>query len=256
MPRKAATGKPAETAHFGDRVVTAEEKTSLVGSVFTSVAGRYDLMNDLMSGGLHRLWKRAFVAGLRPRGAERIVDLAGGTGDIAFKIAPRLDDAGLVTVIDINPAMIAAGRARAATRPGAGRIRWIVGDAERLPLASRSVDAVTIAFGIRNVTRIDHALGEIARVLRPGGRFHCLEMSRDVLPGLARLYDLYSFRVIPRIGAWVTGDAPSYRYFVESIRRFPAPGEFSAMIARAGLERVRQRPLAGGIVRIHSAWKV
>ncbi|GAB4176210.1 MAG: bifunctional demethylmenaquinone methyltransferase/2-methoxy-6-polyprenyl-1,4-benzoquinol methylase UbiE [Thalassobaculales bacterium] len=238
---------------FGFRTVAAAEKAGLVRGVFTRVAPRYDLMNDLMSLGVHRLWKRAFVDRLAPRPGMRLLDVAGGTGDIAFAAAAR--GAG-VTVCDLTESMVRVGRQRAAGRPGSERIDWLVGDAECLPVASASLDAYTIAFGLRNVTRIDAALAEARRVLRPGGRFLCLEFSRVAVPGLASLYDAYSFRLLPRLGEVVAGDRGAYEYLVESIRRFPDQQALAGRIAAAGLEQVQVRDLSGGIAAIHSAWRI
>ena len=250
-------GKASEkTTDFGYRRVAAGEKSALVRGVFDSVAGRYDLMNDLMSGGIHRLWKLDFVDRLNPRPGETILDVAGGTGDIALGIRERSAAASNVVVCDITQSMLAIGRDRAIDRGVLHGIEWLCGDAERLPIAGASVDAYTIAFGLRNVTDIDAALAEARRVLKPGGRFFCLEFSRIVLPALARLYDLYSFRVLPRIGALVANDRDAYQYLAESIRRFPAQQELLARIEGAGLERAKYRNLTGGIAAIHSAWRL
>jgi demethylmenaquinone methyltransferase/2-methoxy-6-polyprenyl-1,4-benzoquinol methylase len=236
---------------FGFRDVAPDEKTALVGDVFARVARRYDLMNDLMSGGLHRRWKDRFVAQVRPRADEAILDLAGGTGDIAFRL---VRSGAHVTVADINPEMLAVGRQRAAKR-GLTGLDWREANAEALPFDDGSFAAVTIAFGIRNVTHIDAALREAFRVLAWGGRFYCLEFSTTQWPGFARLYDLYSMQLVPRIGATVARDADAYRYLVESIRRFPDMDSFSAMIAEAGFARVKATPILGGAVAIHSGWK-
>ena len=237
---------------FGYRDVAPAEKTQLVGEVFSRVARRYDLMNDFMSGGLHRVWKRDFVARVQPRVGEAILDMAGGTGDIAFRMAVAGAD---VTVADINPEMLAVGRQRAEARGIAG-LSWSEENAESVNFADRSFDAYTIAFGIRNVTDIPAALREAHRVLRYGGRFFCLEFSQTEWPGFADVYDAYSHRVVPRIGHAVAGDADSYRYLVESIRRFPAMPEFERMIADAGFVRTSVRPILGGLVAIHGGWKV
>ncbi|MCA3248606.1 MAG: bifunctional demethylmenaquinone methyltransferase/2-methoxy-6-polyprenyl-1,4-benzoquinol methylase UbiE [Azospirillum sp.] len=237
-----------ETTHFGFREVPVAEKAKRVRAVFDSVAARYDLMNDLMSAGVHRLWKRAFVHEAAPRAGEAFLDLAGGTGDIAF----ALDDArARVRVCDINEAMLRQGRARAMLR----KLDWVTGDAMALPFAPATFDAATIAFGLRNVTDPDAALREIRRVLKPGGRFLCLEFSHVALPLLDKLYDVYSFSVLPRLGAWVAGDADSYRYLAESIRRFPPQAELARRMTQAGFARVRWRNLSGGIVAIHSGWR-
>ncbi len=256
-----------ETAAFGFRDVPRSEKSGLVRDLFESVAGRYDLMNDLMSGGIHRLWKARFVDWLDPRPGQRLLDVAGGTGDIALRVLERLGPlppgraSGQVVVCDLTEGMLRIGRDRATDRgwlpeQEAGRLVWLCGDAQALPLRERSVDAYTIAFGLRNVTDIDAALREARRVLRPGGRFLCLEFSRVVLPLFERLYDLYSFRVLPAMGGLVAGDSDAYRYLAESIRRFPTQEELSARIAASGLERVRYRNLSGGIAAIHSAWRI
>lgn len=240
---------------FGFRDVSAAEKTSLIQDVFGSVAGRYDLMNDLMSGGLHRLWKREMVDWLKPRPGTRLLDLAGGTGDIAFRCqaaAEGLD----VTVCDLSADMLAVGRDRAWNQGLVRGLHWVTANAQALPFPDRSFDACTIAFGIRNVAEIEAALGEINRVLRPGGRFMCLEFSPDVLPLLQRAYDLYSFRVIPVMGQAVTGDAESYQYLVESIRRFPPRARFAAMVDEAGFAGVRNRALTGGVAVLTSGWRV
>ena len=248
-----ASDAPApDTVSFGYRQVDPAEKTALVGGVFTRVARRYDLMNDFMSGGLHRLWKRDFVARVRPHTGEAILDMAGGTGDIAFRMA----QAGAhVTVADINPDMLGVGQERAAARGIAG-LTWAEENAERVSFADRSFDAYTIAFGIRNVTDVPAALREAHRVLRYGGRFFCLEFSQTEWPGFADIYDAYSQRVVPRIGHAVAGDAESYRYLVESIRRFPPMPAFAGMIADASFVRVKVEPILGGLVAIHSGWKI
>ena len=249
------------TASFGFREVSAEEKPSLVRNVFESVADRYDLMNDLMSGGIHRLWKSAMIDWLRPRAGQHFLDVAGGTGDIAFRIIERLGPAGSaaasrVVVCDLTPAMLSVGRDRAIDRGILSGIEWVNGDAEKLPFADRSFDAYTVAFGYRNVTHLDQALAEARRVLRPGGRLLCLEFSHVALPILDRLYDLYSFRVLPLLGQIVARDRPAYQYLVESIRRFPQQDELARRIAAAGFERVTFRNLTGGIAALHSAWRI
>jgi demethylmenaquinone methyltransferase/2-methoxy-6-polyprenyl-1,4-benzoquinol methylase len=238
--------------NFGDELVSPDEKTRRVGEVFSSVARRYDLMNDLMSGGLHRLWKDRFVARVKPRSGEAILDMAGGTGDVAFRMARR--GAG-VTVADINADMLAVGEERAKSRGIAG-LDWKVENAEALSFIGNSFDAYTIAFGIRNVTDIPAALREAYRVLRRGGRFCCLEFSTSDWPGFAQLYEAYSDRVIPRLGKAIADDEDSYRYLVESIRRFPKPEAFRSMIAEAGFIRTSAEPMLGGLVAIHSGWKI
>jgi len=245
---------PDSTTHFGFRDVAEADKASLVRGVFDSVAARYDLMNDLMSAGVHRLWKSTLIAEIAPRADERLLDVAGGTGDIATRY---LTAGGREAVIcDINAEMLNVGRDRAIDGGNLQQLTWVVGDAEKLPVAAASVDVYTIAFGLRNVTRIDAALREARRVLKPGGRFYCLEFSRVVLPVLDKLYDLYSFQVLPRLGQMVTGDRDAYQYLVESIRRFPPQDELAARIGDAGLERVRVRNLSGGIAAIHAAWRI
>ena len=253
-PSAAAAARPSDQPRvsLGFADVTPEEKTRAVTGIFERVAGRYDLMNDLMSAGLHRGWKDRFVAMVRPRPGERILDLAGGTGDIAFRLADRGAD---VTVSDINPAMLEVGRARAARR-GLDTLAFVEANAEALPFADRSFTAVTIAFGIRNVTDIPAALREAHRVLDWGGRFYCLEFSTCAWPGFARLYDLYSLKIVPEIGAVVAGDRDAYRYLVESIRRFPPMEAFSAMLRDAGFGQVAATPILGGAVAIHRGWKI
>jgi demethylmenaquinone methyltransferase/2-methoxy-6-polyprenyl-1,4-benzoquinol methylase len=241
---------------FGFEEVEPEAKAGLVKGVFDSVASRYDLMNDLMSGGVHRLWKEALIDWLAPRRGIEHLDVAGGTGDVAFRLLDRLRGEARVTLVDINLSMLAVGRDRALDRGWLGEIAWAAGDAQALPFPDRSFDAYTIAFGIRNVTRIDRALAEAYRVLRPGGRFLCLEFSRVTLPGLDRLYDAYSFNVLPQIGRVVARDAESYRYLAESIRNFPDQATFAALIAAAGFGQVRHRNLSGGIAAIHSGWRL
>ena len=247
----------AETTHFGFRDVPLGAKQAMVDDVFHSVANRYDLMNDLMSGGLHRAWKNALVAAVNPpKGrAFSLLDLAGGTGDVAFRVLAAGGTATRATVVDINPDMLDVGRDRAAAR-GLAAVSFVEGNAEALPFPDRSFDAVTIAFGIRNVPRIETALREAHRVLAIGGRFLCLEFSTVDVPRLDALYDFYSFNVIPALGRWVTGDAEAYRYLVESIRRFPRPESFAGMMQTAGLRRVSFRPLTGGVVALHSGWRL
>jgi demethylmenaquinone methyltransferase / 2-methoxy-6-polyprenyl-1,4-benzoquinol methylase len=240
-------------ADFGYRRVPEAEKASLVRDVFDSVAPRYDLMNDLMSLGVHRLWKDAVVDWLNPRPGMALLDVGGGTGDIAFRVLDR--GGGPVIVCDINQAMLEVGQDRAVDRGRLDGVSWIAGDAEDLPIADASVDAYTIAFCIRNVTHVERALAEARRVLKPGGRFMCLEFSRIAVPAMERLYDAYSLRLLPALGRVVAGDADSYRYLAESIRRFPDQETFAAMIADAGLDQVRHRNLSGGIAAIHSAWR-
>jgi len=246
------TDPAPKTVSFGYEQVDPQEKTRRVGEVFASVAKRYDIMNDLMSAGMHRLWKDDFVRALNPHAGERVLDMAGGTGDIAFRIAASGAD---VTVADINPHMLEVGRERA-TKKGLTGLEWREENAEILSFADRSFDAYTVAFGIRNVTDIPAALGEAHRVLKFGGRFFCLEFSTTEWPGFGEAYDLYSERLVPRIGQAVAGDADSYRYLIESIRRFPKMPEFAAMITAAGFANVKYRPILGGAVAIHSGWKI
>ncbi|MBP7616526.1 MAG: bifunctional demethylmenaquinone methyltransferase/2-methoxy-6-polyprenyl-1,4-benzoquinol methylase UbiE [Steroidobacteraceae bacterium] len=243
---------------FGFREVPEQEKSRLVGEVFSSVAGRYDIMNDLMSMGIHRLWKDALIDWLSPTPTMQLLDVAGGTGDIAFRFLDRLGARATTahaTVCDINPEMVAVGQSRAAQRQLGDRVSFGCGDAEKLPFPDASFDAYTIAFGIRNVTHIDAALKEAWRVLKPRGHFLCLEFSKVDNPLLGRLYDAWSFNVIPVIGQAVTNDRAAYDYLVESIRRFPSREAFGDMIDAAGFRRTKWRELSAGIVTIHSAWK-
>ena len=237
---------------FGHEDVSPQEKTQRVRGVFSSVASSYDLMNDLMSGGQHRLWKAAFVRKVRPRKGEAILDMAGGTGDIAFRMAAA---GALVTVADINPEMLGVGVERAKARGIAG-LAWKEENAETLSFADKAFDAYTIAFGIRNVTDIPAALAEAHRVLKTGGRFYCLEFSQTRWPGFASLYENYSRHIVPRIGKAVAKDEESYRYLIESIRRFPDMPRFEAMIADAGFVRTNVEPILGGLVAIHSGWRI
>jgi demethylmenaquinone methyltransferase/2-methoxy-6-polyprenyl-1,4-benzoquinol methylase len=245
---------------FGYQEVPPEHKSRLVGALFARVAERYDLMNDLMSAGVHRLWKAALIDWLAPRPGMQLLDVAGGTGDIAFRILDRAAQhpgpRPAVIVCDINPAMLEVGRDRALDQNRLAGLRFVCADAEALPLPARSVDGYTIAFGIRNVTRIERALAEARRVLKPGGRFLCLEFSRLQLAPLERLYEAYSFMVVPWLGEQVAGDRPAYQYLVESIRRFPDQATFAQLIERAGLGQVRWRNLSGGIAALHSAWRL
>ena len=242
----------SEKVSFGYEDVAPEEKTERVGAVFSNVAAKYDVMNDAMSGGLHRLWKDRFVRRVKPQPGEAILDMAGGTGDIAFRMAARGAE---VTVADINQDMLDVGIDRAIDR-GITGLTWSCQNAEELGYPRRMFDAYTIAFGIRNVTRIDKALAEAHRVLRHGGRFYCLEFSITEWPGFKEVYDLYSHKLVPRIGRAIAGDEDSYRYLVESIRRFPPMPEFEAMIRQAGFANTRVEPIMGGLVAIHSGWKV
>jgi demethylmenaquinone methyltransferase / 2-methoxy-6-polyprenyl-1,4-benzoquinol methylase len=242
----------SETVSFGYEDIDADEKTGRVGAVFSSVAAKYDVMNDAMSAGMHRLWKDRFVRRVKPREGEEILDMAGGTGDIAFRLA---DHGARVTVSDINQDMLDVGIERALKR-GLDGLVWSRQNAEVLGFEDKSFDAYTIAFGIRNVTRIDLALAEAHRVLRRGGRFFCLEFSTTEWPGFKEVYDAYSHKLVPKIGQAIAGDAESYRYLIESIRRFPPMREFEGMIRKAGFVQTRVEPIMGGLVAIHSGWKI
>jgi demethylmenaquinone methyltransferase/2-methoxy-6-polyprenyl-1,4-benzoquinol methylase len=246
---------------FGFRSVPEAEKAPLVRALFESVAPRYDLMNDLMSAGIHRWWKSEMVASLKPRPGQRLLDVAGGTGDIVLRAWPRLlggqgAASASAIVCDASPAMLDIGRARALDQGILTGIEWVCADAERLPVADRSADLYTVGFGLRNVTRLNQALAEARRVLKPGGRFLCLEFTPEITPLLQPLYDLYSFQIVPLLGLVVAGDRDAYSYLVESIRRFPPQSELAAMIAQAGLEQVKFRNLTGGIAALHSAWRL
>lgn len=244
------------TTHFGFRDVPVDEKAGLVRGVFDSVAENYDLMNDLMSAGVHRLWKSAMIDWLNPRPGQHLLDVAGGTGDIAFKFMDRIEGDGQATVLDINHNMLSVGQDRAIDQGRLTGYRWVNGDAMSLPLPDKSVDAYTIAFGIRNVTDIPMALREARRALKPGGRFMCLEFSKVTMPGLKEFYDFYSFNILPSVGGVVANDKQSYQYLVESIRKFPDADRFKEMIAEAGLGQVKYRRLSGGIAALHSAWRI
>ena len=250
---------PRDETHFGYTTIPLEDKQGRVDDVFHSVARRYDLMNDLMSGGLHRAWKDALLTAVNPPKGDRpfaLLDLAGGTGDVAFRVAQAGGRNTRVTVCDINAEMLAVGAERAAQRGLDHAVTFEQGNAEELPYPDKSFDCVTIAFGIRNVPRIDRALSEAYRVLKIGGRFLCLEFSAVDVPGLDALYELYSFKLIPRIGQAVTGDREAYQYLVESIRKFPRPPVFARMIEDAGFRRVSFRQMTGGVVALHSGWKL
>lgn len=242
----------SETVSFGYEDVAPEEKTQRVGAVFSSVAAKYDIMNDAMSGGMHRRWKDRFVRRVKPQPGEAILDMAGGTGDIAFRMAERGAE---VTVADINQDMLDVGVERAMERGITGLV-WSRQNAEQLDYLDRQFDAYTIVFGIRNVTHIDKALREAHRVLRHGGRFYCMEFSTTEWPGFKEIYDLYSHRLMPKIGKVIADDEDSYRYLAESIRRFPKPPEFEAMIKAAGFANTRVEKILGGAVNIHSGWKI
>lgn len=241
-----------ETASFGYRNVDAAEKQGMVREVFSNVAAKYDLMNDAMSVGAHRLWKDQFVARVKPRPGEAILDMAGGTGDIAFRLHKYGAD---VTVSDINPEMLGVGMERA-KKKGLEGLLWSEQNAELLTFADRTFDAYTIAFGIRNVTHIDQALAEAHRVLKFGGRFFCLEFSTTTWPGFSDVYDVYSHKLVPQLGKLFANDADSYRYLIESIRRFPPMPKFEGMIRDAGFVQTKVEPILGGLVAIHSGWKI
>ncbi|MDU3040902.1 bifunctional demethylmenaquinone methyltransferase/2-methoxy-6-polyprenyl-1,4-benzoquinol methylase UbiE [Bradyrhizobium sp.] len=248
-----------QTTHFGFRDVPLGEKQTLVNDVFHSVAQGYDLMNDLMSAGLHRVWKDIMINTLNPPKSAApfaLLDVAGGTGDISFRAARKAGAGFHATVCDINGDMLEVGRQRALKQYLEDKVSFVEGNAEKLAFPDRSFDAYTIAFGIRNVPQIELALAEAYRVLKHGGRFLCLEFSTVEVPGLDKLYDLFSFNVIPQLGRAVTGDAESYRYLVESIRQFPRPNAFAEMISAAGFSRVSWQTLSGGIVALHSGWRL
>lgn len=242
----------SEKVSFGYEEVSPEEKTDKVGAVFSSVAKKYDVMNDAMSAGMHRLWKDKFVRRVKPQPGEQILDMAGGTGDIAFRMAAK---GATITVSDINQDMLDVGIERALER-GLDTLVWSRQNAEVLSFPDRFFDAYTIAFGIRNVTHIDQALAEAYRVLKHGGRFYCLEFSTTEWPGFKEVYDAYSHHLVPKLGSAIAGDAESYRYLIESIRRFPPMPEFEAMIRTAGFVNTRVEPILGGLVAIHSGWKI
>ncbi|MFN4154149.1 MAG: bifunctional demethylmenaquinone methyltransferase/2-methoxy-6-polyprenyl-1,4-benzoquinol methylase UbiE [Paracoccaceae bacterium] len=243
------------TTHFGNQTVPEGDKAGMVHGVFTRVASKYDIMNDLMSGGIHRLWKDAMMDWLAPRPGQRLLDVAGGTGDVAFRFLNRAPNASAV-VCDLTESMLVAGRQRAEADSMADRLGWVVGDAMALPFESNSFDVYTISFGIRNVTRIGDALAEAYRVLRPGGRLMVLEFSQIPNDLMQKAYDLYSFNVIPLMGQIVAGDRDSYQYLVESIRKFPGQEAFATMIRQAGFEQVKYRNQTMGIAALHSGWKL
>jgi demethylmenaquinone methyltransferase/2-methoxy-6-polyprenyl-1,4-benzoquinol methylase len=244
-----------KTTHFGFQEVAEDEKAGLVHGVFSRVASRYDVMNDLMSAGVHRLWKDAMMDWLAPRPGQRLLDVAGGTGDIAFRFLKRAPEA-RATVLDMTESMLIEGQRRAEAEKLADRLSWVVGDAMALPFEDESFDVYTISFGIRNVTRIEDALSEAFRVLKPGGRIMVLEFSQLPNPALQWAYDRYSFNVIPVMGQIVANDRESYQYLVESIRRFPDQERFAAMIRAAGFEQVKYRNLSMGVAALHSGWKL
>lgn len=245
-----------ESEWFGFKRVSAEEKTGLVQNVFASVAGNYDLMNDLMSGGLHRLWKNHLVSLMKPKAGQTLLDVAGGTGDIALRCWNKVGGKADIIVCDLNPAMLEQGRAKAIDRGILGGIKWITGNAEELPVPSHSVDTYSIAFGLRNVTRIDKALAEAARVLKPGGRFFCMEFSPGITPVLKPIYEQYCLHALPWIGEHVAKDRDAYRYLAESILRFPTQAELARRMEKAGLHNAKWQNLTGGIAVIHSGWKI
>ncbi len=241
---------------FGEKQVEADEKTKLVRGVFDSVADKYDIMNDLMSGGLHRLWKNRFVRMIRPRPQDHHLDVAGGTGDIAFRVRKAAGPNARITICDLDENMLGVGRDRAIDRGWLNDFDWVTGNAEALPLPDESVNTYSIAFGLRNVTRIDTALTEAFRVLKPGGRFYCLEFSRVDEPLLAKIYDGFSYNVIPRLGEMVANDRGSYQYLVESIRKFPSQDELAGRMSKAGFENARFENLSFGVAAIHQGWKI
>lgn len=245
-----------DSVSFGFRDVDPDQHGGLVRDVFNSVAGQYDLMNDLMSGGLHRLWKSALIDWLNPKPGTTLIDVAGGTGDIAFRFMERAGETAGVAICDVNEQMLIVGADRALDRGMVSGLSVICGDAQSLPIASGSADACTIAFGLRNVARRHQALAEMRRILRPGGHFLCLEFSHPVLPLLKPLYDMYSFKVLPMLGARITGDENAYRYLVESIRSFPDQETLLNELGDAGFGNISYRNLSGGIVAIHSGWRI
>jgi demethylmenaquinone methyltransferase/2-methoxy-6-polyprenyl-1,4-benzoquinol methylase len=255
-PDQVPRGRDPDRAPFGYRDVPAGEKAGLVRQVFESVAPRYDLMNDLMSGGVHRLWKNALIDVANPRPGERFLDVAGGTGDIAFRLVRRQGERPRVTVCDINQAMLTVGRDRAIDRGLVAGLDWVTGDAESLPFEDRTFDGYTIAFGLRNVTDIDKALAEAHRVLKPGGRFYCLEFSKVTSAPVGRVYDAYSSRALPLFGRVVARDGEAYRYLHESIRRFPPQRELARRLREAGFANVAWRDMTLGVVALHSGWRV
>ncbi len=249
------TKKIEKTTHFGYREVAEDQKADLVKGVFSNVASKYDVMNDVMSVGVHRLWKDAMMDWLAPRAGQKLLDVAGGTGDIAFRFLQRAPDANAV-VLDMTEGMLAEGRKRAEAEKLAGKLDWVVGDAMALPFAENTFDVYTISFGIRNVTRIEDALAEAFKVLKPGGRLMVLEFSQLPNPAMQKAYDLYSFNIIPQMGKLIAQDRDSYQYLVESIRRFPNQDKFATLIRSAGFDNVKFRNLSMGIAALHSGWKI
>jgi demethylmenaquinone methyltransferase/2-methoxy-6-polyprenyl-1,4-benzoquinol methylase len=246
---------PENTTHFGNKNIPKELKSQMVGEVFNSVAQKYDLMNDVMSLGVHRIWKTALIDWLSPRNGQKLLDVAGGTGDIAFRFLKRAPKS-KVTVLDMTEKMLVEGKSRAEAHEFNENIDWICADAMRLPFKDHSFDAYTISFGIRNVTDIKVALTEAFRVLKPGGRLLVLEFSQIPISKLRKLYDLYSFKAIPRMGKIIAGDSDSYQYLVESIRKFPNQEEFLKLLQAAGFENTKYRNLSLGIAALHSGWKI
>ena len=256
-----AASTPETQDHFGFTEVGEDARQGFVNQVFDSVAGKYDLMNDAMSGGFHRLWKDHLINRLRPRGNMNLLDVAGGTGDVALRFLKALKNKGAlngkpVTVCDINPQMLEVGRARAIDKGFWENLEWVTGNAEALPFPDESFEATTIAFGIRNVTHLDKAISEAYRILKPGGRYLVLEFSSVPSPLMRQVYDWYSFHMIPKMGKAITGDEASYQYLAESIRKFPPPEVFAGFMKEAGFTRIMTDPLAGGIVTLYSGWKI
>jgi len=249
------TNTGEKTTHFGFKDVAEDQKAGMVHGVFTSVASKYDIMNDVMSMGIHRIWKDALMDWLAPRPGQRLLDVAGGTGDVSFRFLKRAPGASAV-VLDMTESMLVAGRKRAEAEQMAESLNWVTGDAMALPFEDNQFDVYTISFGIRNVTRIEDALSEAYRVLKPGGRLMVLEFSQLPNPAMQKAYDLYSFNVIPRMGQMIAGDRDSYQYFVESIRKFPDQETFANMIKAAGFHNVKYRNLSLGIAALHSGWKI
>ena len=249
------TEEENKTTHFGYETVAEGDKAGLVQGVFSSVASKYDIMNDVMSGGVHRLWKDAMMDWLAPRAGQKLLDVAGGTGDISFRFLKRAGH-GHATVLDLTESMLVEGRKRAEADQMADQLDWVTGDAMALPFADNTFDVYTISFGIRNVTRPQEALNEAFRVLKPGGRLMVLEFSQLPNPAMQKAYDLYSFNVIPRMGQAIAGDRDSYQYLVESIRRFPDQETFLQMVRNAGFENAKYRNLTMGVACLHSGWKI
>ena len=254
MLKKKNTKNSQNSTHFGFKHVNIEEKPLLVRRVFDSVAPKYDLMNDIMSFGMHRLWKNSLISKLKPNQNKRVIDVGGGTGDIAFKLLEK--GCQNIVVTDVNTKMLEAGRNRAMDKAVIKEIKWIAGNAEQLPFDDLSFDVYTTAFCLRNVTSLEKALKEAFRVLKPGGRFLCLEFSHVILPSLAKIYEQYSFKLLPLIGQVIANDSAAYQYLAESIRRFPKQNELATLLEGSGLEKITHQNLFQGIVAIHSAWKI